>query len=136
VAKAGTKIKLGPHDKLEYIYGVSSGFVEERVGVLVSLVDENKVYIGWAFYHSEKEIRPFDCAFGRKIAIDRAKSLFTRPGNIKNKIPKRHAANIIQFVWRCRRYYKDKILPNWTIAIPPEPPREEAVLGTPVAGIC
>jgi hypothetical protein len=116
-----SEITFGPHDKIQYV--LDPTYVNDG-GVLVSVVDGEKVHIGWSFIHPTKEKNGFDREFGKKLAFNRAVSLTKRPGEIESKIPRRYLTEVIQFVWRCRRYYKDKMLPSWTTDIPTEPERE------------
>ena len=105
-----SKLQLGNHDKIQYVKDACG----KDVGILLAIVEDNKVHIGWSFVHPVKEKSGFNKEFGQLIALDRAYSLTTRPGNIKSKIPTDHFEDVSLFVERCHKYYKDKIFPTWT----------------------
>jgi hypothetical protein len=104
------------------IYGRRFGRNNQLVGEMVAFKgDDNNINIGWSICHPNdyKKItnkKSFDefRNLTRNIAIDRAINNFNK--NIE--IPRQYRTEIVNFVIRARKYFKDSnMFPRWSRSI-------------------
>jgi len=83
----------------------------EKVGLMVAYPDENgKIRIGFSKCWEKYDI--FDKGLANHIAAGRAKKHSDYLPD-KYNIPYTMALPLFYFVNRAKRYYKDKVLPQW-----------------------
>jgi len=79
----------------------------------VTFSGSNKVCVGWCVLHDLDIFlnTPFNYELAAKIVLGRAKKHFYRGGFENRRLPKKILSEMIPFLVRCRRYFKDKEVP-------------------------